>query len=265
MPDDQTGRGSLDARTDDDGHITPHVDPIVRSEDIDEQVRRAREGEVSIGENTVLPGAYGPGAIATSDTITQPQPDGQSDEEARVRSEAIDQQVAASGTGAVGMSTGVQTTQGGGGVTALPGSQLDVAPTTGTIDQLDAATHAPSGKDLRPDPQGAAIAGLHEDQVEDLNDLTVKDLRQRAKSEEINLGGATNKPAIVKAIEKARKAKAKAEKTDTEALRPVASDADGEKIAVQTSVGPAEQVVQPGHGTPENPAGLKPKPAPESK
>lgn len=263
MPDDkQTAHGSLEARTDDDGHITPHADPVVRSEDIDEQVRRAREGEVSIGENTVLPGVYGPGAIATSNTEVRPQPDGQTDEEARVRSEAIDRQVEGS---AVGMTTGVQTSAPSGGEAPLPGSTLAKTGPVVTDETAHAATHDPAGHDLRADPQGAAIAGLHEDQVEDLNDLTVADLRAIAKREETNLGGATTKSQIVKAVEKARKAKARDEKAETEAARPIASDESGEKIDVITSVGPAEQIVQPGHGTPDNPAGLKPKPAPKNK
>lgn len=257
MPD-----ASLEARTDDDGHITPARDDVQRSEDIDEQVRRAREGEISIGENTVLPGAYGPGSIATSDTHIAPQSDGQSDEEARIRSEAIDQQVANAGTGGfVGMTTGVQTAGPTGGEAPLAGSVLDREGPIVTADTADSATHSPSGKDLRDDPQAAAIAGLHEDQAEDLGELTVKDLREIAKKEEISLGGAANKPAIVKAIEKERKVRAKADAAATEAQRPTAVDDAGEKIAAMTSVGPAEQIVQPGHGTPENPAGLKPKPA----
>jgi hypothetical protein len=252
MPDEK----GLEARTDDDGHITPAKNDEQRSADIDEQVRRAREGEVSVGGYDVEPGQYGPGAIATSDTHITPKDDGQTPAEAEARSEAIDAQVAAANSGFVGMDEGVTDSTGGGAITALPGSQLDRAPATGSVDQLDAATHDPAGHDLRRDPQVAAVAGVKQ---EEGKRLTNKELRAIAKDRGVELKGARSNIEIQERLDEAEAERLAAEEDNAEATRPPASDDDGTKIDVVTSVGPAEQEVVPGHGTAENPAGLKPK------
>lgn len=162
MPDEKT----LDDRTDADGHVTPSQNDAQRAADIDEQVRRAREGETSVGGNTVEPGAYGPDSIAR-ETVIYPADDGQTDAEATARSEAIDAQVeAARSGGAVGMQTGV-------------------------------ATAGPS--------QEGAVAAVKADSAGDLHDLTIPELKALAEARGVDLQGVTKKDDIVAALENAGK------------------------------------------------------------
>lgn len=56
--DAQTADGTLEERTDEDGHVTPHEDPEQRAADIDAQVAANRVANHRVGGNTVEPGQY---------------------------------------------------------------------------------------------------------------------------------------------------------------------------------------------------------------
>lgn len=203
MPaDKQTATGTLDERTDENGHITPHSDPEQRALDIDEQVRRAREGEVSVGHYDVEPGVYGEDAIAKSNTQILPQDDGQTQAEAEARSKAIDAQVEAARTGglaATAITTGTADS-GSSEPHALPGSQLAKEAPVLDDDHADAGTHDAQGHDLRPDPQAGAVAEAKAEEAQDYNALTVPELKAIAAKRDVKVDGRT-KADYVKALE----------------------------------------------------------------